>query len=584
MSLNVSLFNALTGLQTNQSALQVTSNNVTNANTPGYTRKSAQQESIVIGGSGAGVKLSNVTRLVDDFLVKQLRSASSEVGNYKAQNDFLQYVQDLFGSLNSQSSIGASISNFAAKSESLAATPESASARASVVSAADAVARQLNSMSREIQQLRSQADQEISKSVDIVNQQLGEIDRLNGEIARNKVQGQPTGDLEDKRDLAVNKLTEQIDVNYFTRSTGELVIFTRNGRTLLSGDPLMVSHAPVAATSAATVYPGGIDGIMVGSYDITNEIGSGRLAALVQMRDSNLPALTAEISTLAATLRDEMNRIHNDGSGFPAATTLTGSRAQTGTAVSLTGTVEITLLNADGTQAYTATVAAPGTLDAAGFATEINTALAGFGGSLATESGGVVSINGGGTYGVVISGGVVDPGGGQQTTSVSDFLHLNDFFVGDDPTGTDYAATLAVRGDILSDPARMSRGVLRLDAVSGEYYVSPGDNEIAQRLAARFQDQISFGQAGELTSISTTFAGYGAEILSVATARYNRAQDSLDFQTTVAQDLDYRASSMSGVNVDEEMSNLVLYQNAYAASARLVTVVSDMYDVLLQMG
>lgn len=584
MSLNVSLFNALTGLQTNQAALKVTSNNVTNANTPGYTRKAAQQESIVIAGSGAGVQLSNVTRFVDDFLVKQLRGAASEVGNFQAQNDFLQYVQDLFGTLTSQSSIGASISNFAAKSESLAATPESASARAGVVSAADAVARQLNTMSREIQQLRGQADQEISKSVDIINQQLSEIDRLNGEIARNKVQGLPTGDLEDKRDLAVNKLSEQIDVNYFTRSTGELVIFTKSGRTLLSGDPLTVSHAPVAATSAATVYPGGIDGIMVGGYDITNEIGSGRLAALVQMRDSNLPALTAEISALAVTLRDEMNRIHNDGTGLPAARTLTGSRAQSGTAASLTGTVEITLLNADGTQAFTATVAAPATLDAAGFAAEINLALAGFGGSLATEAGGIVSINGGGTYGVVISGGVVDPGGGQPTTSVSDFLHLNDFFVGDDPAGMDYAATLAVRSDILSDPARMSRGVLRLDAVTGEYYVSPGDNQIAQRLAARFQDQISFGQAGELSSISTTFAGYGAEILSVATARYNRAQDSLDFQTTVAQDLEYRASSMSGVNVDEEMSNLVLYQNAYAASARLVTVVSDMYDVLLQMG
>src|SRR3546814_8125106 len=96
--------------------------------------------------------------------------------------------------------------------------------------------------------------------------------------------------------------------------------------------------------------------------------------------------------------------------------------------------MRITLLNADGTEAYTAAVAAPGTLDAAGFAAAINTALGGFGGSSATEAGGVVTIDGAG-LGVVISGGTVDPGGGLPTTNASDYLHLNDLFVGEDPLG-----------------------------------------------------------------------------------------------------------------------------------------------------
>src|SRR5690606_16116939 len=164
-------------------------------------------------------------------------------------------------------------------------------------------------------------------------------------------------------------------------------------------------------------------------------------------------------------VRDEINAIHNEGSGHPAATTLTSSRAQTATAASLTGTVRITLVNPDGSQAYTAVVPAPGTLDAAGFAAAINAALGGFGGASASATGGVVTINGAG-LGVVITGGTVDPGGGLPVTSVSDFLHLNDLFVGDDPLGLDNAAVLQVRSDIVADPERLSRGSLQFDAVT----------------------------------------------------------------------------------------------------------------------
>lgn len=583
MSLNIALFNALTGLQTNQAALQVTSNNVTNANTPGYTRKIVNQAHIAVAGQGAGVEIESIRRHVDEHLAKQLRTATSTLGSLGASDTYFQRIQDMFGTLSSDSSIGASITDLASQFEALAANPESVSQMLNVVSAAQAVTLELNTMSSDIQTLRFEADKEIAAAVDTINTRLAEIDQLNEEIARNKVLGQPTGDLEDKRDIALGKVAEQIDINYFTRSTGEVVIFTLSGRTLLNSDPAVLDHTPVSSMSASFVYPGTIDAIDVNGIDITTEIRSGRLAALIAMRDSTLPDLTAEISNLAASLRDEVNRIHNEGSGRPAATTLTSSRAQTGTAVSLAGTLRITLVNSDGTEAYTAAVGAPGTLDAAGFAAAINAALGGFGGSSATEAGGVVTIDGA-AYGVVISGGTVDPGGGLPTTSVSDFLHLNDLFVGADTLGFDNAAAIAVRSDIAANPALLSRGALQQDPVTLAYYVSSGDNSVVQRLAARFNEQISFSAAGGLPSTTSTFAGYGAAILSLTSANYNSVSDRLADETAVTAELEYRASSVSGVNLDEEMSNLVLYQNAYAASARLVSVVDELYDTLIGMA
>lgn len=582
MSLNISLFNAVTGLQTNQAAIQVTSNNITNANTIGYTRKVVSQSHIVVGAQGAGVQIDSVNRYVDEFLNKQLRSSGSTLGALGVSEGYFQRVQDMFGTLESNSSIGSSITNLAKQFEALAANPESSSHMQTVVANAVATARELNSMSKDIQQLRFETDKEIAAAIDIVNTQLEQIDGLNEEIARNQVLGVPTGDLEDKRDVALGNISEQMDVNYFTRSTGELVIFTLSGRTLLNSDPVLLGHDAVSSMTSSFTYPGVIDDIDLNGTDITTEIGSGRLAALIEMRDTTLPDLTAEIHALSTALRDEINRLHNEGSGLPAATTLTSSRAQAGTAATLTGATRITLLNADGTEAFTAAVAAPGTLDAAGFAAAINAALGGFGGSSATEAGGVVTIDGAG-LGVVISGGTVDPGGGLPTTSVSDFLHLNDLFIGEDPLGLDTAAVISVRSDIVADPSLLSRGALQLDPITTTYYMSTGDNSVAQRLADKFNEQLSFAAAGGLPTTTETLAGYGIAILSLVSAKGNSVSDRLSYETAVTQELQFRASSVSGVNTDEEMGNLILYQNAYAASARLVTVVSEMFDTLDSM-
>jgi flagellar hook-associated protein 1 FlgK len=583
MSLTSSLYTALTGLQTNQSAMRVLSNNVANVNTPGYTRKIADLQSRVIAGTGAGVELGSVRRYVDDALFSQLRSTTSDFSGLDVRQQFFKRMQDMFGSPDSNSSLGAALSDFSTSVTALTSNPESVSLRLDVITNAQRAAQRFNAMAADTQQLRQEADSQIADAIEIVNGQLAAIDKLNSQIVAAKLRGVETGDLEDQRDQALSKISEQMDVSTYVRENGQMVVFTKSGRTLLDNDPATISHTPAASLQAAVTYPTGIDGIDVNGVDITGEIGSGKIAALVELRDKTLPNFAAEINQLATQLRDEVNRIHNQGTGLPAATALASSRPQTGTATSLTGTVTVTLLNTDGTAAFSGTMPAPGTLDAAGFAAALNTVLAGFGvGASASASSGTVTLDGGG-YGIAITGGTVDPGGGQPTTNLSDFLHLNDLFVGDDPTGVDLASVLQVRSDIAADPSLLSRGALRQDA-SLNWYVGAGDSQIVSALAAKLTSSVSFPATGDLPASSTSFADYAANILSQNATAAAQVDNDYAFTQALKQQLENRVGSESGVNTDEELSNMVILQNAYAASGRIVSAVNQMFDVLLQLG
>jgi flagellar hook-associated protein 1 FlgK len=180
--------------------------------------------------------------------------------------------------------------------------------------------------------------------------------------------------------------------------------------------------------------------------------------------------------------------------------------------------------------------------------------------------------------------GTVNPGGGAPETSVSDFLHLNDFFVGTDSSGVDLGGAIQVRGDIIDTPSRLAAGALRQDSATGDYYVSAGDNAIAQKLATRFTETLTFPAAGGLAQVATTLTGYGTSILSKTSSEFAGVKDLMSAKEAVVNELRYRATSASGVNVDEELANMMVLQNAYAASARLVTIASEMLEVLNRLG
>jgi len=599
MSLSIALNNALSGLQTNQAVIQTISNNVTNANTEGYSRKISNPLSRTILGIGQGVQAGDISRVVDDHLLVNLRSTLSAQGSAKALNAYYGQIVDQFGSLTNNTSLSASLTDLSTTLQNLAASPESSAYRQSAVNDAIAVANKLNAMSSTIQTLRTNADKEISDKLGVVNIELGKIADLNLQIETAQAKGEPTAELEDLRDQSLNKVAGIVDIRYFNRSSGALVVTLADGRTLADTRANTLTHSSAAAFSPDTSYPAvGVTPILLNGTDITTVIKSGELRGLIDARDTVLPNLQTEIDNLTQVLRDQLNLLHNAGTGLPPANSLTGTRTfadPTTDTITFSAGVRIAVTDAAGK--FVAHYDLPaGTYTIAQIETAIDTNLAGFA-SASTSAGGplgISALDSGNGIALVDLGtqDVLHTDGLTTYSGFSNYFGLNDLFVtpGKVQGGstTALSALIQVRSDIVTNPARLSRGSLDAtitpDPAAGDTAIAAGDGTILQAMADKFLDQFSFTAAGALQQTSTSLDGYASEILSATSIAASATDQNSQFQDALSKELTYRSQSISGVNLDEELQNLVVYENAYNATARIVQVVADLFDVLTNLG
>jgi len=599
MSLSIALQNALSGLQTSQTVIQVISNNVTNANTEGYSRKSAAPISRTILAVGQGVQASDISRVVDERLLLSLRSTLSDQGSANRLNAYYKEIINEFGSLSDNTSLNANLSDLSSALQNLAAAPESSTNRLTTINDAVALAKKLNAMSSRIQALRTDADKEIATKIEVVNGELQKIADLNSRIESTQAQGDSTAELEDLRDQAINKVAGFVDIRTFARPSGAKVVTLADGRTLADIRANALSHAAAAAFSPDITYPAvGVGSILLNGTDVTTIIKSGELKGLIDARDTVLPNLQSQIDNLSRVLRDQINLLHNAGAGLPPAGTLTGTRSFADPATDMiTTSAGLRIAVTDAAGKFVAHYDLPaGTYTIAQIETMIDTNLATFAGA-ATSAGGPLAISAiapGNGIALVDLGtqNVLHTDGTTTYSGFSNYFGLNDLFVtpgkvqGDSATGL--SALIQVRSDIVTNPARLSRGALDATVTplpaAGDTAIAAGDGSVLQAIADKFLEQYSFTPAGGLQLTTTTLAGYASDILSSNAVAASAADKTLSFKGSLVQELSYRSQSISGVNIDEELQNLVVYENAYNATARIVQVVADLFDVLTNLG
>ena len=362
MSITLALGAAMSGLTTAQQGLDSVSRNIANVNTVGYTRKVFVQESQVLAGKGVGVRATGLQRMVDDSLLRNIRREAATAGDYSVKNTYYSRLQDLFGTPEGNSSISHAIKSLAEKFESLGLDVSDSLQSLNAVQSAQDVTDQLNRMSNYIQDLRLEADRAIESNVQSVNSLLGTIDTLNAEVVRSQNTFQDTGDLKDQRDLALTNLSKLMDFTYFKRDSGEVILLTGTGRSLLDKNPVSVSHQAVTQTSAELTYDGdNFNSISAGGYDITEDIKSGSIAGYVEMCDCILPAMQSELDELSTQMKNAMNAVHNCGTPYlELAQNFTGSRrfidSSTQSIALGSGDVQLVLYNAGGTQAAQSTL------------------------------------------------------------------------------------------------------------------------------------------------------------------------------------------------------------------------------------
>jgi len=582
VSLDVALRIATSSLMTTQVQISVASANIANADTAGYTVKTANQVANVTAGVGTGTMITGITSSVDKLLLKSLMQATSALGSADTSNNYLNQLQALYGTSSGTDSTGTSLANSIASLEtaisSLSGTPSSAALQANVVSALDDVAAQLRDTSSGIQQLRSDTDSQIASSVGDVNGQLKTIASLNTQIKQAAALGQPTGDLEDQRNTALQDVASQMDVSYFISSTGDMQVYTTSGQTLVDSSAHLLSYATAATVTASTTYDptstGGFSGIMLNGVDVTSQIKSGNIGALTSLRDTVLPAAQDQLDQLANELADSLNAVNNQGTSLPPPSTLTGTTAVTAsTKLSATGTVRIAVTDQSGK------LASYSDLNLSSYPTvgDLVSAINGVSGlSASIDSSGHVAISSTGT-GTGVSINEMTSAVGSSGQGLSDWLGLNDLVTG---TG---ASDFAVRSDILSNSGLLP--VATLDSAPSlatqSQVLSGGSTTVVNNLYAALTGSTSFSAAGGLGSSTGSFADYAASIISNVATKASAASSDYTAKETTQSTFTSAMSSQSGVNLDEETARITTLQAQYSAASQLIQAINQMFTALM---
>lgn len=344
--LSLTLSNALTGLNVNQQALAVLSQNIANANTAGYSRQIVNQQSVYLDGQGEGVSIASITRKIDAYLARAVNNQNSLSGAADIINDYHTRIQLLMGSPGSANSLDAYTTNFFNALQALTLTPQDTTLQQTAVNSGVTLASQIQQLAVALRDLQFETDRDLNAAITIVNSDLRNLRQLNTTIANNAALGKSVADLQDQRDILLNDIAKYIGISTFAKEDGSINITTGNGVSLLDDNLYELSYNPAGSAAAfsngtqlsplivnrldssGNVVGEGVQLVSGGTpANVVSTLSSGKLAGLIDMRDETLPNIMSQLDMLAAALRDQVNALHNAGSGFPGAHSLTGTRA-----------------------------------------------------------------------------------------------------------------------------------------------------------------------------------------------------------------------------------------------------------------
>ncbi len=447
-------------LLTQQQAISVTSHNIANVNTPGYSRQQLNTTTNTpldssIGPMGSGVSAESIERVYDRYLNDQISNESQGLGRWDAQQGALKRVEMIFNEANG-SGLNEAMSKFWNAWQSLTTDPDGTTERQVLITASQVLATTFNQLDADLSQYQQDLDFVVEGTVADINRISQQIADLNEKILSSEVGSVSANDYRDQRELLLKELSELIDIDSFEDASGAVTVSAANGWPLVTaGQYWQLSTEPNLAGLQEVVWVDD-DG---NTTNINAEISSGKLRGLLEVRDTIVPDYMARLDTLAGSLMNDINLLHQ--AGFD---------------------------------------------------------LNGIGGEV--------------------------------------------FFIG---TGT--AADLEINPNIVAD--------LNLIAAASDAATVPGDSRNAVDIAS-LQYELNMGGTQSYNDYyGTIVRDVGNEVLK-SSAYYNHQSDMM-------VQLENQRESVSGVSLDEEMINLIKFQNAYTAAAKLITTADEMMQTVLQL-
>jgi flagellar hook-associated protein 1 FlgK len=323
-------------LAAQQTALQVTGQNIANANTEGYSRQRVMFETtppmdLGYAHIGTGVRVADIQRMVDMALEGRLNTAAATLGGMQAQQELLSRLEAIFNEL-SDSDLSTAMNKFFDSLETLTTRPDDASVRQELLANADALSDSFNNMAGQTNSARENVNDSIKLAVEDINGILQNIADLNKQIVMAEAGGADLGkanDLRDKRGALLTQLSGLLEVRATESSDGSLNI-------MAGSDFLVFGDDAFTLTTSEHMDRGVL--VSTVEFELNGAelaINGGKLEGLVAARDQILPEFIDDISTLASTLIYQMNRLHSEGQGLDRLSSVTSEEELSGPTAAL---------------------------------------------------------------------------------------------------------------------------------------------------------------------------------------------------------------------------------------------------------
>jgi len=554
------LSSAKLGLLAQQLAIEVTGQNVANVETEGYSRQDVSFEAntprghIKYGGLhqiGTGVRVASIERAHDQFLFTQIMDEGDLTGSTEVKKEIFEQLEVLFNE-GSGRSLNDAFSSFFGSIHDLATNPRGLPERTDLISKAEHLTSTFNQTGNQLFMLQRNIDATIESEVVEINSLTTQIGKLNESIHANEPTAQyKANDLRDNRDRLVKKLSKKIDIQLVQESDNQISLTLKDGTALVLKDQVFALSTSLNANNESfkDVY------INSGSTkkNITSTVKGGQLRGYLDMRDTEIGSILDKMNILSGSFIQEFNSIHRQGFGIDGSSGLdffTPLDVKVGHNVNNKGTASVSMTNASPTSIsvdeFEMVFTSSSSFNLNNLTT--NASL----GTFEFNAGTTFNVKDG--FAVTISGAAVS--GDKVKFSASE----------------DAASRMSVSSKITADRQKIAAGT-----------TTNADGGNALRMA-NLQNELAFNSVTWSSgSGSFTFDEYYNAVVSTIGIESFSAQAILRQQEGVMLQLNSRRESISGVSIDEEMIKMIKFQQAYNASARMISMVDEMLDTLNRM-
>ena len=568
-----------------QYGVTVTAHNIANVSTEGYSRQTSVNEAkepAPYAGLllGRGVDTTQVLRTTDQFIEKQLRERKSDTLTSQELENYMQVLEGLF-SENSESSISTMLSEFWNLWHDIANNPSGSPERIALYEHSILMSDQFDTLNTDLTQLQTGLTNALNAGINEINQITSELAQVNSQLVGMETGTSIANDLRDKSNTLTSELAQYIDVKGFEQSNGSLSIITAKGCVLVHGNDSY--NLVLGGDNGDRVMWKSDSGVVAG--DITDYITMGKLGGWLEMRDEIIEKYKLDLNAMAEEFIWAVNQQHSQGVGLEAFSTVTGTYQATDETAALDssgliyadkivdGGFRMWVYDEDGNYVTDETI----TIDAdvtqldAGAAGDIVTQITNIHGNItATTADRKIQIATANNFTFAFS---------DDTSNVLAALGINTFF-----NGTN-AGSIAVNS-VLNNKDYIAAA--QIDADTGD--LAAGDNTNALAIADLQYTSTDIGQwtcdridgdtEGRMTA---TIDDYYHSMISSIGIKSSSISRGRAFNAAMANKLEGIRDSISAVSLDEEMTNLIKFQTAFQAAAKLISVSDEMLNTLLSV-